>query len=82
MRFRGKDALQFTITTNDFSLNVKSAEALKEQWSKIGLNINVNVVASAEFEKNHLRTRNFEALLCRKQWLRPRPIYILALISE
>ncbi|TSC66402.1 MAG: Uncharacterized protein G01um101477_104 [Candidatus Doudnabacteria bacterium Gr01-1014_77] len=63
MRFKGKDALQFTITTNDFSLNVKSAEALKEQWAKIGFSININVVASAEFEKNYLRTRNFEGLL-------------------
>lgn len=63
MRFKGKDALQFTITTNDFSLNVKSAENLKEQWAKIGLNVGINVVASAEFEKNHLRTRNFEGLL-------------------
>ncbi len=63
LRSKAGQPLKFTITTNDFVLNVKSAENLQKQWKKIGADIAVNVVPTADFEKNNLRPRNFEALL-------------------
>lgn len=63
IRSKGKDQLAFTITTNDFILNSKSADELKEQWKKIGANVSVQIVASADIEKNVIRPRNFESLL-------------------
>lgn len=62
-RSKGKDQLAFTITTNDFILNSKSADELKEQWKKIGVNVTVSVVPSADIEKAVIRPRNFETLL-------------------
>jgi peptide/nickel transport system substrate-binding protein len=63
LRAKGKVALQFSITTNDFVLNIKSAQDLKNQWQKIGADVTVNTVATADLESNVIRPRNFESLL-------------------
>lgn len=63
MRAKGGTPLQFTITTNDFELNVKSAENLQKQWQQIGVKANVNVIPTAQLQQDNLRSRNFEALL-------------------
>lgn len=63
LRAKSGQPLKFSITTNDFVLNVKSAENLQTQWKKIGADVSVNIVATADLEKNYLRTRNFESLL-------------------
>ena len=63
IRTKGKTVLQFTITTNDFVLNQKSAQELQAQWKKIGANISINIVSTADLENNYIRTRNFDALL-------------------
>lgn len=62
-RIKAKNRLQFTITTNDFVLNQRSAENLQDQWAKIGAEVKVNIVPTADLEKNFIRSRNFEALL-------------------
>ncbi len=62
-RAKNNQQLAFTITTNDFVLNVKSAEALRDQWKKIGANISIATIPTLDFEKNNLRPRNFDALL-------------------
>ena len=63
IRSKNGQPLKFTITTNDFILNVKSAEELKNQWSRIGADISLAVVPTSELEKNVIQPRNFEALL-------------------
>ncbi len=63
IRAKNGQLFKFSITTNDFVLNVKSAENLQKQWQRIGAEVSVNIVPTAEFEKNNLRPRNFEALL-------------------
>jgi peptide/nickel transport system substrate-binding protein len=63
MRSKNGQALKFVITTNDFGLNIKSANELKEQWSRIGADIAVSTVATADLEKSVINPRNFEALL-------------------
>jgi peptide/nickel transport system substrate-binding protein len=63
IRTKGGVVLSFTITTNDFILNVKSAENLRDQWKKINAEVKINVVQTAELERSYIRTRNYEALL-------------------
>jgi len=63
MRIKGKQPLQFSITTNDFVLNSDIATALKNQWQQIGVNVTVNIVASADLENKYIRPRNFDSLL-------------------
>ncbi len=62
LRSKGGQPLKFTVTTNDFVLNVKSAEVLQSQWKKIGADVNVNVVPTTDLE-NALRSRNYETML-------------------
>jgi peptide/nickel transport system substrate-binding protein len=62
-RSKGNQQLKFTITTNDFAINAKSANELKEQWSRIGADITVSTVATGELERTVIGPRNFEALL-------------------
>jgi peptide/nickel transport system substrate-binding protein len=63
MRSKSGQPLKFTITTNDFVLNVKSAENLQEQWKKIGVEVALNVIPTTDLEKNDLRNRSYDALL-------------------
>jgi peptide/nickel transport system substrate-binding protein len=63
LRAKGSTPLKFNITTNDFVLNVKSAENIQQQWKKIGVDVSLNVIPTTELEKNYLRTRNFDVLL-------------------
>ena len=60
---KGEVDLEFTITTNDFPLNIKTAEILKRQWEAIGFRINLNILTIGELEQNFLRPRQYEALL-------------------
>ncbi|MBI4049231.1 MAG: peptide ABC transporter substrate-binding protein [Candidatus Doudnabacteria bacterium] len=55
--------LQFNLVTNDFVLNVKTAQILQSQWSALGASINVIIVSAMELEQDYIRTRNFDALL-------------------
>lgn len=63
MRSKGGQALKFTLTTNEFSLNTKAAEELKEQWARVGVDIAVQIVPTAELERTVIQPRNFEALV-------------------
>lgn len=63
IRAKSGQQLSFTITTNDYVLNAKSAEELKNQWQKIGAKIAVNTMPTIDLEKNNIRPRNYEALL-------------------
>lgn len=63
LRAKGKQNLQFSITTNDFNLNQKTADILKTQWRKIGADITINIVSTNDLENKIIRPRNFESLL-------------------
>lgn len=63
MRTKNKTPLQFSITTTDFSLNQKTAELLRDQWKKIGADVAVNIVPTADLESKYIRPRNFDSLL-------------------
>ena len=63
IREKGKNTLSFTITTNDFGLNVQSAQNLIDQWKKIGANVSLNSVSNSDLENKFIRPRNYDALL-------------------
>ena len=62
-RQKGKQQLKFTITTNDFVLNVKTAENLQQQWKQIGADAEINVVPTADIQAKVIQPRNYQALL-------------------
>lgn len=63
LRSKGNQPLQFTITTNDYVLNVKSAEDLQSQWKKVGADVKINIVKTVDLENNYIKPRSFEAIL-------------------
>lgn len=60
---KGDIDLEFTISTNNYPLNVEVAELLKKQWEKIGFRINLEFLTIGEFEQNRLRPREYQSLL-------------------
>lgn len=55
--------LNFTLSTNNFSLNSKTAELLAGQWAKLGVKVKLNIQPTKELTENAIRPRNFDALL-------------------
>lgn len=58
----GQD-LTFTLSTNNFALNTKTAELLAAQWSQLGVKVSLNIQPTKELTENSIRPRNFDALL-------------------
>ncbi len=56
-------SLEITITTSDDPLLSLIAEALKQQWQKIGVKVNIRRESSLLLREEIIRPRNFEALL-------------------
>ncbi|MBU3925186.1 peptide ABC transporter substrate-binding protein [Patescibacteria group bacterium] len=54
--------LEFTLTTSDSPELKKSAEVLKEQWQKGGINVRLNILNADEMQ-SVIRNRDYEALL-------------------
>lgn len=63
VRKKGNQALEFTITTNDFALNVKAAETLKAQWEAVNAKVNLNTLPTKELTETRIRPRQFDALV-------------------
>jgi peptide/nickel transport system substrate-binding protein len=55
--------LEFNLATNVSPLNVKTAEVLEQQWSKLGITVHLVIVSPSDLEDNYIRSRNFDALL-------------------
>lgn len=55
--------LAFTLSTNNFSLNSKTAELLAGNWAKLGVKVTLNIQPTKELTENAIRPRNFDALL-------------------
>jgi peptide/nickel transport system substrate-binding protein len=63
IREKAGQQLEFTLATNDFSGNVKTAELLIQNWSKLGVKINLNILPTAELTNNVIRPRKFDILV-------------------
>jgi peptide/nickel transport system substrate-binding protein len=63
IRAKGKTPLEFTITTNDFALNVKAAELLQKQWEALNIKVHLSTVPTKELTETKIRPRQFDALV-------------------
>lgn len=63
VRKKNNQELTFTLSTNNFSLNAKTAELLAAQWSQLGVKVSLNIQPTRELTENAIRPRNFDALL-------------------
>ena len=55
--------LSLIISTNDAGVNVKTVEALKNQWSELGVQVILRILPNDELIENIVRTRQYEVLL-------------------
>ena len=67
--------LSFDIYTADSPDLVATAKLLKDQWSKIGVQIDVQIFESADLYQNVIRTRKYDALLFGEQIGKDRDLY-------
>lgn len=63
VRVRNGDRLEFTLMTADWEEFVPAAETLKGQWEAIGARVNISVLDTYDLSQNHIRPREYEALL-------------------
>lgn len=63
IRAKNGKILEFNLTTTDWEELVKTAGLLKSQWEKIGVRVNVSSFSIADVQQNHIRPREYEALL-------------------
>lgn len=62
---REKDGkkLEVTITTTDWPEYVKTAELLKEQWKKVGVNVTITSLGTGVIQQTVVAPRDYEILL-------------------
>ncbi len=63
LRTKNNLPLELTLSTNDFNLNVKAAEMLRDQWQKLHIKINLNILPTKELTDKVIRPRQFDMLL-------------------
>jgi peptide/nickel transport system substrate-binding protein len=63
VRAKGGTALEFTIATNDFTLNAQTAELLANQWKALNANVHLNILPTKELTDTIIRPRKFDVLL-------------------
>lgn len=63
VRKKNGNDLTLTLSTNNFSLNAKTAELLAAQWAKLGVKVVLNIQPTRELTENAIRPRNYDALL-------------------
>ncbi|MFH0907029.1 MAG: ABC transporter substrate-binding protein, partial [bacterium] len=55
--------LEITLLTTDWAELKQTAELIKEQWEKIGAQINLEIVDTGVIQQDYLRPREYQALL-------------------
>jgi peptide/nickel transport system substrate-binding protein len=60
---KNKKPLEFNIVTTDAAINLKTAQIIQSQWEKIGAKINLTIVSYSDLNTQHIRSRNYDALL-------------------
>ncbi len=63
LRKKGTRQLEFNLATNNFVVNVKTAQILQSAWQQIGAVVNLVIVSPQELQQDYIRSRNFDALL-------------------
>lgn len=62
---REKDGIriEFSLYTADWPKLSQTADLIKEQWEKVGAKVNVVVLTAFDLTQNHMRPREYDALL-------------------
>ena len=55
--------LKITLTTVEQTENIKTAELIKEFWTSIGVNVDLQIIPKDNIEKEIINPRNYQALL-------------------
>jgi len=55
--------LEINLVASDWPEFEQTAEILKEQWGKIGAQVNLEIIESIDIQQEYLRPRNYQALL-------------------
>lgn len=63
VRSKNGVVLEIDFVTADWDELRQTAEMVKEQWEKIGARINLNILSISDIQQNHIRPREYEALL-------------------
>jgi len=63
VRKKGSDTLSFELVTTDWPELNQTANLLKDQWSKIGVKVNVKVLTVSDLQQNYVRAREYDSLL-------------------
>ncbi len=63
IRKKNGTELAFTLATNNFALNAKTAELLANQWQQLGVKVTLNILPTRELTENLIRPRSYDALL-------------------
>lgn len=63
VRSKNQRPLEFSLATNNYVVNVKTAQMLQTEWQKIGVTVNLIIVSPQELQQDYIRSRNFDALL-------------------
>lgn len=59
----GTTLFSFTITTSDTPELKKTVEILKEEWSKLGANIDIKIFEAGDLSQNIIKSRKYDSLL-------------------
>ncbi len=63
IRKKDDTRLEINLVTTDWEELTKTAEILKGQWEKVGAQINITPFTISDIQENHIRPREYEALL-------------------
>jgi peptide/nickel transport system substrate-binding protein len=63
VRIKNNKPLEFSIATNNFITNVRTAQMLQSQWSRIGANVQLTILSAVDLQQQYMRPRSFDALL-------------------
>jgi peptide/nickel transport system substrate-binding protein len=60
---KGSTRLEFKLLTVDSLDLIKTAEVLKEQWKKIGAEVEIETLSFSDIQQNYIKPREYDALL-------------------
>ncbi len=63
VRTKDEVKLEFVLTTTKWPELSETAEILKKQWEEIGARVEVKILEAGEIQQDHIRPREYEALL-------------------
>jgi peptide/nickel transport system substrate-binding protein len=63
IRHKKNDTLVINLTTSDWEELAQTAEILKNQWEKIGAQVNIETLSFSDIQQNHIRPREYDAIL-------------------